>query len=178
MQDEFEAFLIEPTRDAYERARETLLADPAFRADPRDLAEVGELCAAGEFSVARRQIESMLYDWALSPRVHFLAARAAAELGDQEDAELERFTARACLDGLLATGNGSFACPFLVTYPSDEHDLLAVLGQQSRSQQLISCDSGWFDVLTCTDGSERWFDVTDLLPAAPVPSHSLARTSA
>lgn len=178
MQDEFEAFLIEPTRSAYERARDALLADPAFRADPGELAEVGELCAAGDFVCARRRIESLLYDWALSPRVHFLAAWAATELGDLQDAELERFTARACLAGLLATGDGSFACPYLVTYPSDEHDLLTVLKQEARSQQLIACDSGRFDVLTCADGSELWFDVTDLFRAAPIPSRPLVRTSA
>lgn len=178
MQDEFEAFLIEPTRSSYERAREALLSDPSFRADPRDLAHAGELCAARDFAHARELIESLLYDWALSPRVHFLAAWAAAELGDKKDAELERFTAQACLAGLLATGQGSFACPYLVTYASDEHDLLAVLRQEARSQQLIACDSGRFDVLTCADGNELWFDVTDLFRVAPVPSRPLVRTSA
>ena len=49
MQDEFEAFLINPTRDAYECAREALLSDSAFQVNPRVLAVVVELCAAGEY---------------------------------------------------------------------------------------------------------------------------------
>lgn len=178
MQDEFEAFLIKPTRAAYQRVRDTLLADPAFRADPRELADVGELCAAGAFAAAREMIAGLLYDWALSPRVHFLAAWAATELGDEDDAELERFTARACLAGLLATGEGSFASPYLVTYPADEYDVLAALGLAARSQQLVHCDAGRFDVLTCQADVELWFDVTDLFRHAPVPRRPLVRTSA
>jgi hypothetical protein len=178
MQDDFEAFLIRPTRVAYEQVRAALFADPAFRAEPFELAEVEAHCAAGEFKEAREQLEGVLYDWALSPRMHALAAWAALGMGDEADAELERFTSRMCLAGLLATGNGSFASPFLVTYPSDEYDLLAALGREPRSQQLIDCDSGRFDVLTCADGGELWFDVTALLRTTPTPIRPLVRTSA
>ena len=178
MQDEFEIFLIRPTRAAYEQVRGALLVDPVFRADPLELAEVAAHCAAGEFEAARDKLDGLLYDWALSPRMHALAAWTATELGDEADAELERFTSRACLAGLLATGNGSFASPYLVTYPADEYDLLAALGREPRSQQLIDCDSGRFDVLTCDDGEEFWFDVTAFLREAPQPLRPLVRTSA
>ena len=178
MQDDFELFLIEPTRANYERVREALLADAAFHVEPLDLLEAEALCAGGEFAAARERIEGLLYDWALSPRVHFLAAWAAAELADAQDAAVERFAGRACLAGLLATGDGSFACPYLVTYTTDEYDLLGMLGREARSTQLIDCDSGRFDVLHCTDGSELWFDVTDLFRQSPAPRHPLVRTSA
>jgi hypothetical protein len=178
MQDDFEAFLIQPTRAAYEQVRDALLADPDFHADPCELAQMAELCAAGEFSAARDKLESLLYDWALSPRMHFLAAWVAKELGDEEDAQLERFTGEACLSGLLATGDGSFASPYLVTYAADEYDLVSARGLVARSQQLVACDLGRFDVLICESGEELWFDVTDLFRHAPTPSHPLLRTSA
>jgi len=66
----------------------------------------------------------------------------------------------------------------LVTYAADERDLLATLEREARSQQLIDCDSGRFDVLTCADGGEVWFDVTALFRQAPVPHRPLVRTSA
>ena len=178
MQDDFEAFLIEPTRAAYERVRDALLADAAFRVEPLDLLEAESLCASGDFAVARDRLVGLLYDWALSPRVHFLAAWAAAELADDEDAAVERFAGSACLAGLLATGDGSFACPYLVTYATDEYDLLATLGREARSTQLIDCDSGRFDLLHRTDGSELGFDVTCLFRQTPAAHRPLVRTSA
>jgi hypothetical protein len=61
----------------------------------------------------------------------------------------------------LATGDGGPDHPYLATYSTDEHDLLRALGLRARGQELVRHGSGRFDVISCEDGSEIWFDVTE-----------------
>ena len=58
------------------------------------------------------------------------------------------------------SGGGTQARPYLVTHIADEYDLLAVLGKEAASQRQVNSEGGAFDVITCSDASELWFDVT------------------
>lgn len=169
MRDEFQAFVEDPTGENFQFARDALLNEFGIRADALDLAELSRLADDGCFDELRTKVQAMMPDWALSPRVHYLAACAAEQLGDDDDAELERFLFTSCLRGLYATGDGSPARPFLVTYVSDESAVVETLGLRARRQTLIERDGSRFDVVTCYDGSEIWFDVTDLLRGAESP---------
>ena len=167
MHQEYRAFLEQPTPTTFRRARTAVLQLPAYDAQTADLFELVELFAAEKFAEARAKIEAMMPHWALSPRVHGLAAEIAHELGDQDDAELEQFVAATCLRGLLGTGDGSRAFPYLVTHSSDEQAILAALGQRACGQAFVESGGRRYDVVRCDDEAEIWFDLTDLLADRP-----------
>jgi hypothetical protein len=163
MHNELQAFLEHPTSRNYRKVRDAILRDPEFRCGGLEMAEVAELCQRGCFARAQVKIAELMPDWALSPRIHFYAAWAARELGDQQEAELEQFLLSSCVQGLLGSGDGSKSHPYLVSQTADVYDVLQALGQRPCRQMLVERGAGRFDVVVCDDGSEIWFDVTDLL---------------
>lgn len=178
MHQHYQAFLERPSAANYRRLRSAILALPDFDAGSLELHELAALCRRRRVRQAQRKLQSMLPQWALSPRFHFLAAEVAASLGDADDAELERFAGSACLEGLLATGDGSRRFPYLVTYASDEQDLLDLQQRRSTKQALHEYRGRRYDVVECEDGSHCWFDVTDLLRSLPVLiAHETAEVS-
>src|SRR5262249_5277926 len=96
----------------------------------------------------------------LSPQVHQTAWLAAEKLGDADRAKVERCVTRACLRGLVRSGDGSPDRPFPVTHISDEYDLLDHLGKEFRGQRNVTTEAGGVDGFDCGDGSDLWFDVT------------------
>ena len=97
----------------------------------------------------------------LSPRAHRLAAEAVKRLGDPNLAATETAYATRCVDGILATGDGSESRPFLVARMSDEADLLdAKFKTQIDSQGLIFRDDQKYDKVLGRDGNTYWFDVS------------------
>jgi hypothetical protein len=99
----------------------------------------------------------------LPPRVHFLPADAPEALGDAATVELERSLFVLTLQGLLATGDGSRGNPFVVCHPTDECDLVEVLGTEPAGQSLLEESGRLLDRLVCRDGRRLWFDVTEIL---------------
>jgi hypothetical protein len=163
MRDEFQTFVELPTAENYLMARDAIVGDAGRCTRTADLVELAELYGQGDFEAAREKIQQMMPAWALSPRVHFFAAQAAEQLGDDEDGELEQFLFSTCLQGLLATGDGSAARPYQVAQTADEYDVLQALGLLAQGQVLVERGAGLYDVVTCDDGSRVWFEVTDLV---------------
>lgn len=168
MQEELQTFLEAPGARTYRRVREALVEELASTGhtatcSPVVPAELAELAATSQFTTLLERIDELQPAWALSPRVHFLAALAAEECGDEEVAEIERFTFQACLEGILATGDGTAAAPYLITYLSDEYDVLAALGLEPRSQKLVEQRGMLCDVAKCLDGEEVWFELTGIV---------------
>lgn len=163
MQDELRTFLEAPTAGNYRVVRELLLDEWSEHCSSTALLELAELAAAGQFAAVLEQVETLQPHWALSPRVHFLAAVAAEELEDPELAELEKFVFQACLEGILATGDGSADSPYLITYLSDEYDVLAALGLSPRSQSLVERGDMLCDVVKCDEGEQVWFELSGLI---------------
>lgn len=177
IEERFARFVKKPTADNYRCVRQLVLAAPEY--DPY-LAELE--CAvprfhAGDFQAVLQTCDTLDSSCCLSPRYHFYAGVSAGELGDPARSRREKRATHACLRGLRETGDGSAHHPFLVTYLSDEYDLLRSLqAAEVRGQELVETSAGQCDVVHCRDGSEFWFDVTELLAAAPSPStRKLAR---
>lgn len=74
---------------------------------------------------------------------------------------MELMTGNACIEGILASGDGSQERPFVVTRTSDEHDVIDYLAKQPKRQSLTHNGSSHLDLIECTDGTEYWFDITD-----------------
>jgi len=168
MPDAFTGFLAAPSVTSFLRLRDEVLAQPEFEFASDRLEEVLELVEAGQFAAVADKVAELMPDWLLSPRLHLIAARAAEQLGDADRAQFEHDVARACLQGLRDSGVGSRASPYQVTHISDEYDLLTMLGKEFASQRQTSGTDGTFDVITCQDDSEVWFDIT----AGAVPPRS------
>jgi hypothetical protein len=158
----FTVFAKAPTRDNYLRVYEAMKASPDYDPYSRDLDEIEEVFDKSRFEEADARLKKAMPGHILSPKAHFLAGRIALRLDDKNRAHAEMELWEKCLDGLASTGNGSPESPYLVTRISDEYDLLRRLRKVRRRQGLLGKDNRRFDVLQCTDGSEVWFDVTEM----------------
>lgn len=167
MHDLLAKFFETPSATRYLAVQAALRCEPSLQSFSFDIADVAELMAAGEYAAVRHRIAAMMPGAALSPKIHAWSAIAAIELGDREDAELERFQYQGCLQGLQATGDGSASRPYQATYSSDAHDLLESRGVRVRRQKLLEKGSRRFDVITCDDRTTVWFDVTDMVVGRP-----------
>jgi hypothetical protein len=166
MRDHYQAFLERPTAAKYRRLRSAILSSPV-KPDPLALHELERLCRQRQLDKARLRLAAMLPAWALSPRYHLLAAKVAERSGDAEDAELERFAAAACLEGLLETGDGSRRFPYLLSYASDVQDVLQFQRRRAVKQALHEHRGRRYDVVECADGGCCWFDSSGLFHGAP-----------
>jgi len=162
MQRRFTQFVESPTRENYLAVRDAVLRRTPLPIQAADLAELMRLLDAEAHREVLERMELLPASKVLSPRVHFLTAEAAEALGDAATGEVERFLFVLCLQGLLATGDGSETAPYAVCHASDEHDLLEVLGCEIAAQALVERDGRLLDVATCSDGRQVWFDTTAL----------------
>jgi hypothetical protein len=160
MEREFIRFVEQPTADSYLAARDAMLQIEPATLSARDSLELRRLLAAGKHDQLLKKTESLPASAALSPRVHYFAAEAATARGDSERAELERFLFVVCLQGILATGDGSAQRPYVVCHLSDESDVLEALEKEPATQTLAQLDHAVCDVIDCHDDTQVWFDVT------------------
>jgi hypothetical protein len=167
MADAFADFLDQPNEQNFLRLRDIVIASPEYDFYAEDVEDLTALIAHGEYDEARARLPELMPNWLLSPRTHQLLALAAEQAGDKDTAQSENLMARACYVGLTQSGNGSQLRPFRVSHIADEYDLLEALGKDPRSQRLVS--SGSFDVFSCADGSELWFDISPSVQARGWP---------
>jgi hypothetical protein len=175
MQRALRAFAIAPSQTNFLVAFQAL-SRSAGLIGATDVALLGELAAAGDhaaFSAALAELPPLV---ALSPAVHALAAQSARTSGDAEDAELEEFLFEVCLEGILASGDGSAESPYMVVCSADEQHVCQKLALEPGPQALINCSGTALDVVQCLDGTDVWFDLSRQIPLpAPQP---LARKNA
>lgn len=171
IEERFARFVKKPTADTYRSVRQLVLAAPGYDPYLAELECAGPRFHAGDFRAVLRACDSLDASCCLSPRSHFYAGVSAGELGDPVRSRREKQETHACLRGLRQTGDGSARRPFLVTYLGDEYDLLRSLpSAEVLGQQLVESSRGQCDVVHCRDGTEFWFDVTDLLAANASPA--------
>jgi hypothetical protein len=73
-------------------------------------------------------------------------------------------------NSILATGDGSEAHPYSVLHAKDETDIIIRLEKRLARQQLRIYGDRYYDLMVCEDGSQVWFDVTDLMQMNSDPS--------
>lgn len=124
----FQAFIEQPLAKNLLALRKALIADSSDSVAPADLRKLQRWIGSGNSPAAILAAERLPDTAALSPRVHFLMAQAALLTGDRDSLEMEQMLFQASLKGILATGDGSYASPYLICQPSDEYDVLLTLG--------------------------------------------------
>ncbi|MBN1205474.1 MAG: DUF4919 domain-containing protein [Myxococcaceae bacterium] len=163
MQQALLALVVKPGEATY-RALHTLITDhPEYAPYSDDLKSLEVLYQEKRYEEIRQKLREMMPNWMLSPAVHQLACLTAKHLGDEKTAQFELQLAEACLQGLLASGDGTPERPYPVTHVEDEFDVLRHLNKSRKLQSLVSREGRHFDLMACEDGSEVWFDITALI---------------
>jgi hypothetical protein len=165
-----QAFVEQPSKTTFLAARDAVLRMSPARIAVWQIAELDRLLEQDDYQSLLDQLDLLPPSKVLSPRIHFLAAEAADVLGNAADTELERCLFVITLQGLLATGDGTKANPYIVCHTSDEYDILDALGREPSRQVIVENAGRTYDVLRCTDGREIWFDLTEVIQLPPLKS--------
>lgn len=158
----FNAFLDDPSPKNFHKVRKLVLNDKAYRASSTELDDAVMLIESGQRVAAQERLRAMHPGWLLSPRAHQLAAEVARSLGDHETERRETLIHERCVEGILNTGQGTRDAPYLVTHAGDEYDLLDHFERKFGRQSLVQDSGRSLEKIECQDGSELWFDLTDL----------------
>jgi hypothetical protein len=157
---DLQQYLAEPTAERFMNLRAAVAESPGYAPYSSNLEGGWELFEEGQFEEAKSFLLSVLPNWILNPGIHKMLSFAWHKLGEEETAQYEFALAMAMVNGILSTGDGTKAQPYLVLHTKDEYDLLEYLGKRSVEQSVVEHGEEYYDRQTCGDGSEIWFDVT------------------
>lgn len=169
LEKQFAAFLKKPTKKTFTEVRKSVVSSPKYDPYGTDPDDLRELADQGRLEAAQQKMAETMPNFLLSPRAHRYVATAARKAGDLATAKKELAIAQKCIEGILATGDGSREKPYLVTRVQDEYDLLPHLKRKKDSQGLVLEDGRSYDVIQCQDGSEVWFDITEVFESLKRP---------
>jgi hypothetical protein len=130
----FAAFVKRPIQEAFLLLRTLLINLPPYQPYTNEIQRVEELFEEGQFPKARAAANKTMPNYLLTPRIHLIAALTADKQEDYEARETERMAYQACIEGILGTGDGTEASPYLITHVTDEYDILSWLHKRSRIQ--------------------------------------------
>lgn len=159
--EEFGQLIRSPSRSTYLSIREKLISSDAYQPYSDEFDVVGELFEQQKIDEATETLHGAMRNLMLSPRAHRLLGFLHHKLGDEQAAQAEMLIGRACLLGILATGDGTRDNPYIVARTSDEYDVIEHFQKELKQQSLTHTGDRHFDSIQCTDGSEYWFDITD-----------------
>lgn len=162
--DAVDAYLADPSPTTLARLRRTVRAARNFSTDLTVGETVRSHLDRGCYDAAVSAIEVLMPGATFSPSAHAALAEALARTGRQEAADREASLARAALRSIVSTGDGTVARPWSVLRISDEYDVLRSLGKRPREQTVVRDGDRHLDRHACTDGSDVYFDVSELFP--------------
>ena len=177
MQRQLTAFVEQPSKATYLAARDAVLRDSPLPIVAADLADLGAAARSGGVRSGSGSHRCA---------AEFEGARAARALpGGRSGRSAARLRYASSWNGRCscsrcrarwrrATARASN--PYIVCHATDEYDILAALGREPAGQSLEEHEGQLFDVLTCDDGREVWFDVTAIL-VRPQPQKRAARAT-
>lgn len=159
MHEAFLAYVQQPTLENYLAVRNIVIALPDYAPYGDGLRHLRDAYEAGEFARVRELFGQHLSSLLLSGEAHFIVALAHEKLGDADACQMEKYLAFVCVKGILGTGDGTQARPYLVTSTADEYDVLNALSKQSQGQSLHHEPNRVLD-RQAVEGGEIWFDIT------------------
>jgi hypothetical protein len=165
MQEIFVAFLTTPTSETFAAVRNLVVNAANYDGYSQDLRKMEDAYQQKRFADVKNAFAQAQPNLLLSPGAHLLLSITLRDEGNAKASEMERFICFRCVDGIKLTGDGTQEKPFLVLRTSDEYDMLSTLDKQFGSQHLIHDKGKSFDKISCADGSELWFDITEMMAA-------------
>lgn len=165
--DLVDAHLADPTPETLGRLRDAVRAAPGFDPELRVRERATQLLAAGDHEGAVQAMEASMPGSLFSPAAHAILATAFTRAGRSADAARHALLARAAVDSILSTGDGTAERPWSVLRISDEYDVVDSLGARPAGQSLLADGPRRIDRIACRDGRAFHFDVTGV-PGATV----------
>ncbi len=155
---DFAAFVAEPTKENHRKVYDRVVQHESYNPYGDDLHDLEAAFDAERYEdvIKSQAVPSVI----LSPRFHLIMARAAEKEGLEDAMALEQQAFVACVDGILASGDGTIDNPYLVTAVADEYDIVYHLGTKTKGQDLLDYKGRSIDKLTLDDGTYLYFDVT------------------
>ncbi|EPH02755.1 hypothetical protein HMPREF1531_02066 [Propionibacterium sp. oral taxon 192 str. F0372] len=147
------------TRSSVDRRalQKSIVRDPRFTRELAWQSRAEQLLADDRWDEVIRLVEFHMPGAFLSPVAHRLLAIAREEIYDSKGARAEWDLVHLSLIAIDESGNGNYAKPWQVFHVADEYALLSWKELTPEAQRCILTKDGIVDVITCTDGSERWF---------------------
>jgi hypothetical protein len=157
--------LTEPSAETYCALLRAVTEEPDFNLHDDQLNEVWKLFETGDFTAVRAQLATVMRLWVHNPEAHVLSHAVSKRLGDQQSAEFEGHFAQCCYYGIQASGDGSFARPYLVARVPDEYALLRHLRKSWTERGSLHREGRVIDAFSCADGTTLHFQLpnADLL---------------
>lgn len=153
-------FVQNPTGAHYRAILDKLTAGPEYRPYAGYIEQIQGLLDSEEYEKAYEACQRSKETLLLSPELHMLAGYAASKLGNDELFEAERVITSACVRGILDTGDGTKAKPYVVSVTGDEYFILEVLKKTFESQALERDGERFLDLIRTAEGDEIFFDIT------------------
>ena len=155
MQQLYESFLGAPSATSYLAVRDALMRQ-GLPQMPLALASFAQIVNSPRHEDALMLRDQMRNEWLLCPRFHYLIGQLAIATNDEEQVELSLFECQCCLNGLLATGDGSCESPYQTTYFTDSEDLTRRLGYKILARHTVDRAGMLFELVSCSHGQELW----------------------
>ncbi len=151
-------FLSDPTKETFLKCRDLVINNPEYDPYSEDTGNVQKLLNEGKFEEVIKYVNVNIL---LSPSAHIFKFFAYKELGDEKAMNIEMTIAQIIFECIEKTGDGTRESPYIVTRISDERDLIRYhLKKEDTMQRLIKEEDRILDVLTLTDRSDIYFDIT------------------
>ena len=159
--DLLERYLEERSPESFMRLREAVAASPDYVPYGESPESVLSTVKEDDYEKAKTALLAIVGGGFLNPGIHNLLAFVHHKLGDEVGANYEFELGMRCLEGILSTGTGEEAHPYLVLHTADEYDVLDHLEKKSLTRQLVRTPQRQaYDRHECEDGVVLWFDVT------------------
>jgi hypothetical protein len=158
------SYLADPTPATLAELRGAVRSARNFRSDLPVAEIVHPLMERGTYDEAISALQDLMPGAMFSPSAHSALAEALTRTGRQEAAYREVALARAAIRSILSTGDGTAERPWSVLRISDEYDVLRSLRKRPREQSVVQDGDRYLDRHVCEDGSDDYFDVTELFP--------------
>ncbi|WP_109509749.1 DUF4919 domain-containing protein [Nocardioides speluncae] len=156
------AYLSEPGPATLSALRRAVRSAPNFSADLTFDRTVDPLLASGRYAEAVTALRELMPGGLFSPGVHTRLASALRHTGQTQVAARESTLARAAVASIVSTGDGSAERPWSVLRVRDEYDVLSSMKKTPARQELVRDGARYLDHHICADGSDVYFDVTEL----------------
>lgn len=153
-------YIDHPLHEKYVALAEVISRSPSYQPYSDDFMTIRSLVQEEKYAEAAETLRSMGFARMTSPSFHWMYSWVSKKLGNQGSEKLEHYFAVQFGHEILRTGEGTGEAPYQVLWLEDEQEVLLSLEKKQLSQRLICVNNKHFDVITCEDQSEVWFDVT------------------
>lgn len=160
----FTAYVDNPAPANLRVLQTAITSDPTFERGTPWLERARELVGQERHDEVIRLVMERMPGLLLCPTAHAMLGHSFSRIGNRQESMRESAYAALAVDAIRQSGSGSSADPWRVLHVADEYHLLSELGLAPVSQRLVGdggvgSDGGVIDVITCSDGSERWFEL-------------------